>query len=78
MVNFWPGQCPAQLLVAQTTVALTVTLDADLDSIDHDRVAFERKFEVRAATCALESFCALSIQTKRTRDANHLNHAGVF
>ena len=55
---FRVGQCPSQLLVVETTVALTVTLDADLDSIDRDRAAFERKFEVRAAPCALESFCS--------------------
>ena len=41
--------CPAQLLVAQATLALAATLDADLGSIDRDRAAFEQAFRADVA-----------------------------
>jgi hypothetical protein len=41
--------CPAQLLAARATLAFAATLDADLDSVDRDRAAFERAFRADVA-----------------------------
>ena len=39
----------AQLLAARATLAFAATLDADLDSVDRDRAAFERAFRADVA-----------------------------